>query len=366
VNENDPARLLPVPAERDLPADRKQILQEHLMTEFRPAGEPRTKTGEPRTKTRTKTKMRARRPVLIAGAVVAAAAVAGVTVAGTNVLSAPPAKPTAIAPAAKPTKHAQPAKQTAPAIKLPNTPAAQLLVKVAEAAASQPAPVVKDSDFTYIRSEVADTTDVITNHDTPGLPGFHAREVWSPVADLCVSGLLIEGGARTVLSPFPVDGKTNKVDRHPPKSEMPNPIKCPSKGSFTDLTYRFLQSMPTQPGALLAFLQARIKGTNEVVGEELNDMITESVLPPKLASAMYRVSATQPGATLVKHTTTVTGKPGIGIIFDNNRQYREEWVFDPHTLQFIGYSVVDTKTGQAVGGTTIVQRALVAKAGERP
>jgi hypothetical protein len=357
VNENDLARLLPVPAERDLPADRKQILQEHLMTEFRPAGEPRTKTGEPRTKTR------ARRPVLVAGAVLAAAAVAGAAVVGTNVLSPPAAKPAAIAPAAKPAK---PTASAQPTMKLPNTPAAHLLAKVADAAASQPAPVVKDSDFTYIRSEVADTTDVITNHDTPGLPGFHEREVWSPVADLCVSGLLIEGGARTVLSPFPVNGKTNKVDRHPPKSEMPNPVKCPSKGSFTDLTYRFLQSMPTQPGALLAFLQARIKGTNEVVGEELNDLIIESVLPPKLASAMYRVSATQPGATLVKHTTTVTGKPGIGIIFDNNFRYREEWVFDPHTLQFIGYSVVDMKTGQAVGGTTIVQRAFVAKAGERP
>jgi hypothetical protein len=398
VNENDLARLLPVPAERDLPADRKQILQEHLMTEFRQAGQPRTKAGQPRTKAgqprtkagqprtkagqprtkagqpRTKTgqpgtKPRTRRPVLIAGAVLTAAAVAGAAVVGTNVLSAPAAKPPAQALTAKPTKHTEPAKQTAPAqpaLKLPNTPAVQLLVKIANAAASQPAPVVKDSDFTYVRSEVPDTTDVITNHDTPGLPGFHEREVWSPVADLCVSGLLIEGGARTVLSPFPVDGKTNKVDRHPPKSEMPNPIKCPSKGIFTDLTYRFLQTMPTQPGALLAFLQARLKGTNEVVGEELNDLIIESVLPPKLAAAMYRVSATQPGTTLLKHATTATGTPGVGIIFDNHRRYREEWVFDPHTLQLIGYGAVDIKTGKAIGGTTIVQRAFVAKAGERP
>src|SRR6266851_8887162 len=29
------ARLLPVPAERGLPADREQILKEHLLTEFR-------------------------------------------------------------------------------------------------------------------------------------------------------------------------------------------------------------------------------------------------------------------------------------------------------------------------------------------
>jgi hypothetical protein len=338
MNENDLARLLPVPAERDLPADRKQILQEHLMTEFRQASEP--KTSEPRTKTRT------RRPVFIAGAVLTAAAVAGAAVVGTNVLSAPPAKPSAHALPAKPTKHTEPAKQTEPTIKLPNTPAAQLLVKIANAAASQPAPVVKDSDFTYIRSEVADTTDIITNHDTPGLPGFHAREVWSPVANLCVAGLLIEGGGRTPLSG--------------------GPGKCPTKGNIGDPTYRFLQSMPTQPGALLAFLRAGLEGTNEVVGEEINDIIIESILPPDLASAMYRVSATLPGATLVRHTTTATGKPGIGILFKNKSQYQEEWVFDPHTLQFIGYTTIDTKTGKAIGGTTIVQRAFVAKAGERP
>jgi hypothetical protein len=102
------------------------------------------------------------------------------------------------------------------------------------------------------------------------------------------------------------------------------------------------------------------------VGEEINDIIIESILPPDLASAMYRASATLPGATLRRHTTTATGKPGIGILFKNKSQYQEEWVFDPHTLQFIGYTTIDTKTGKSVGGTTIVQRAFVAKAGERP
>ena len=71
MNENDLARLLPVPADRDLPADRKQILQEHLMTELRQADQP----GHTSTKTRTRPPRR--RPVLAAGAVLAAAAVAG-------------------------------------------------------------------------------------------------------------------------------------------------------------------------------------------------------------------------------------------------------------------------------------------------
>ena len=37
MNHDELARLPPVPADRDLPADRKQILKEHLMTELRRA-----------------------------------------------------------------------------------------------------------------------------------------------------------------------------------------------------------------------------------------------------------------------------------------------------------------------------------------
>ena len=43
------ARLLPVPDGRDLPAGRKQILKEHLMTELRQTDPPaRTSTPDPR------------------------------------------------------------------------------------------------------------------------------------------------------------------------------------------------------------------------------------------------------------------------------------------------------------------------------
>jgi hypothetical protein len=47
-----------------------------------------------------------------------------------------------------------------------------------------------------------------------------------------------------------------KVDRHPPKgTPMPN-FTCPSQGHLGDTTYRLLQSIPTQPDALLAYLKA--------------------------------------------------------------------------------------------------------------
>ena len=73
---------------------------------------------------------------------------------------------------------AQPAQPAAPAT------AAQLLAKIAAAAARQPAPVVRDSDFTYIRSEVAYEVDSISNgHETSSMEKLHERQIWLPVGE---------------------------------------------------------------------------------------------------------------------------------------------------------------------------------------
>jgi hypothetical protein len=335
MNENDLARLLPVPADRDLPADRKQILQEHLMTGLRQADET-----QPETKPRTRTKTRTRRPVLVAGAVLAAAAIAGAAVVGTNAHSTPPAQA--------------------------SVTAAQLLDKIADAAASQPAPTVKDSEFTYIRSEVAYTTyNMSPHHVTSTMAKLHERQVWLPVANLCVSGLLIENSGRILLSPFLV--VNGQVDRHPKGLQLN--FTCPTEGHLGSGTYRLLQSIPTQPDALLAYLKAGKRWTNDDPPTEIGDMIREAIVPPRLAAALYRLAATLPGATLVRHATNATGQPGIGIMWTGKsaqQVYKNEWIFDKTTLQFIGEKTYDPKTGQLTGESAILQRGFAAQAGQQP
>ena len=116
----DLARLLPAGPAPDLPADRLQILKEHLMVEYRLAAGNRRPTPQRR---------RARRPLLAAlGAGAVLAAVAATAVA----LVLPGGQPAPASPAA-----------------------VELLAKVANAAARQPAPHVSNSEFMYIRSEVA-------------------------------------------------------------------------------------------------------------------------------------------------------------------------------------------------------------------
>jgi hypothetical protein len=344
MNLDDMARRLP--AERDLPAARKQILKEHLMTELRQAD-----PGRGRTRAKPRPKLRRTGTVLVAGAVLTAAAVAIATATAVGTHTSPPAP-----------KAAQPAAPAAPAT------AAQLLARVATAAARQPAPVVRDSDFTYIRSMVAYEVDSISNgHETTSMAKLHERQIWLPVANVCATGLLIEQGERTPISPFPV--VNGKVDRHPPKgTPMPN-FSCPSEGHLGDTTYRLLQSIPTQPDALLAYLTAGKKWTNDDPPTEIGDMIRETIMPPALAAALYRLAATLPGATLVPHATNVAGRAGIGIMWTSKtaRQvYKNEWIFDKTTLRFIGEKTYDPGTGRLTGESAIIKQAFTAKVGQLP
>ena len=113
------------------------------MTEVRQADTSRT---EP------KPKLRRKGTVLVAGAVLTAAAVAIATAAAVGTHTSPPVPRTA-----------QPAHAAT---------AAQLLAKIATAAARQPAPVVRDSDFMYIRSDVAYEVDSISGgHETVTMAG---------------------------------------------------------------------------------------------------------------------------------------------------------------------------------------------------
>ena len=347
------ARLLPVPAGRDLPAGRHQILKEHLMTEIRrtdatsrpPASDHRRK--------------RPRSLAAVAGAgVLAVALTAAAAVIGANALSS------RARPAAPP---------SGPGIGGTPTTAAELLAKIANVAAGQPSPTVRDSEFMYIRSAVAYTADTIVNgRETSIMEKLHERQIWLPVANMCVTGLLIEDGSRTPLSPFPiVNGKVDRsVAGRAPQSNLPQPnFRCPSEGQLGDATYRLLQSLPTSPTALLSYLKGGKKWTNDGPVTEIGDLIREAIIPPALAAALYRAAALLPGATLVPDATNATGKHGIGIAWtstDAQHEYRTEWIFDKTTLQYIGERDYNVKTGVVNGESAILQQAFVDKPGQLP
>ena len=329
------ARLLPVPAARDLPTGRRRILQEHLMTELHQM--------EPESRPRAASQHRKRRYGLVAvagSAALAAAVAATVILTGQNM----PARPT-----------------TTPTPTAPET-AAVLLARIADAAASQPAPTVRDNQFMYIRSEESDQAG-----QKP-----YERQVWLPVANICVTGLLKEGGSTELLSPFPVkvnpDG-SEKVEYPSKPSDWNNyAFRCPSEGHLGE-TYRLLQSLPTNPTALLNYLKSQKKYTNDDPLQEIFDTLTENIMPPAVAAAFYRVAAQLPGAIIVPDATNAAGQHGIGITWPSpnpGRVDQMELIFDKTTLQNIGEEQFNAKTGAVDFEIAPRQRAFVDKAGELP
>ena len=117
------------------------------------------------------------------------------------------------------------------------------------------------------------------------------------MANLCITGLLIENGSSTPLSPFPV--VNGKVDRSLPGGTPQTNFTSPSEGNLGDATYRLLQSLPANPTAQLNYPNAGKKWTNDDPATEIGDLIREAIVPPEVAAALYRVAALLPGATLV-------------------------------------------------------------------
>jgi hypothetical protein len=347
------ARLLPVPQARDFPVGREQTIKEHLMTELSTTDTSRGRAGD-RSGRRRRTRLG------VAAASVLAVALTAAVVVGAHNGFAP----------GKPGGHSA-AGAGHGAVTGPGTPAtpAALLAKIARVAAHEPAQAVRNGEFMYIRSEVAYSVDTFAHgHETSVMEKLHERQIWLPVANICVTGLLIENGVRTPLSPFPV--VNGKIDRSPETGNEPRPnFKCPSEGHLGDVTYRLMQAMPTGRAALLRYLRAGKRWTNDGPVTEIGDLIWENIVPPKLAAALYLVAARLPGAMLVPGAVNAVGERGIGIAWTSTSggdEYRIEWIFSRKTLQFIGERDYNARTGAVYGESAILRRAFVGKAGQLP
>jgi hypothetical protein len=333
------ARSLPVPAERDLPAGRQHALKEHLMTELRQADHNDVRRERPGGRWR-----------LAALAATAAAAVAGAAALTLATLSGPASLPAA--------GHHQAG---------PSTAAAELLNKIATVAARQPRLTVHDDQYMYIASEDRWSEALVTTKgQRTSVEPLHKREIWLSVSNICKTGLLIDP------SPGPAT-KLNDGAGGP----------CPNRGGWGDPTYRFLQSLPTDPQTLLNMIYAATKGAGQSPDQEafttIGDTLREAIAPPDISAALYRAAALIPGVRVIPHTTDILGHSGVGVQFARKVTqspapgvpYRETfdpngptWIFNPATLQWTGEN--DGAVHGKMTGSVVLTRAIVDRLGQRP
>ncbi|MEU2238753.1 CU044_5270 family protein [Streptomyces sp. NPDC018338] len=337
------ARLLPVPAERDRPGRHHQALKDQLLREFRQdAGPAAAPAAKPR--------FGVRRLTIVA--VPLAAGALAVTLATNGQLEPrPDAGPNAaVAPGGE--------RKTAGA-----TPAAVLLDRIATVAASKPATTVRDDQYVYVSSTVAwssqSDADPVLRLDTP-----HSRKVWLSV-DGSRPGLLRERGEDTLLA-----GALDKDGR--PVSDNPAGNPQPTLNSPT---YRYLESLPTDPDVLLKKIYDETRGSGPGPDQEafvtIGDLLREQLAPPKVSAALYKAAARIPGVTVVDDAVDAAGRHGVAVARVHAGE-RTEWIFDKKTLEFLGergVMVEDTtwgKTGQVTATTAVLSRAVTDKTGEAP
>ena len=324
----------------EMPPGHRQRLKDHLVTEFR-RGEPiqSPAPGRPRV-TSPHGRMR-RRTWLILGASAAvmglAAAAVAISIASQGGL--PPASPGAV----------------------------QLLAKVADTTARQPTPHVRDSQYMYAETKDAmlfslrqlQTMQPIKRGSFPRhlhLKKPITTQIWMPVADVCRMGLerAIPPHGPAITSRFTAQGPG---------------VKCPSIGSLNDATYRLLQTLPTDPHALLAMIYRVERGHGPGPDQEafvtIGDLLRDKITPPKVTAALYRAAALIPGVTLVPDATDAIGRHGVAVA-QTAGGIRTELIFSKTTLRLIGERTIMTSTGDSTSATAIISQAFVDHLGQVP
>nr|WSS65770.1 CU044_5270 family protein [Streptomyces sp. NBC_01177] len=338
------ARLLPIPAERDLPPGRHLHHKDNLMRLIDQDGD-RT-TARPRS--------RLLRPaVLLPAAGLALGGVLLTTLAVTGQDSAP-------TPSAAGTGFQAAAPRGA----------AVLLDRIASVAEKSDEQTVTGDQFVYVRTLQSGNEGEYGGPVKLSEPG--EREVWmtqkpGPVID---EGLIHEDGRYYPITVGVPDGET--------------PVGYPA--GLNRPTYAWLASLPTDPETLLRRLATEItrdQDTRDTPAEDrdpdqdafeaIGELLQETVMPPKTAAALYKAAAKIPGVSEDPDAVDAAGRHGIGVARDDTRAgWRTAWIFDSTTLEYLGersYLIRDTemgKKGTPISKSAVLERAVVDALRERP
>ncbi|MBI0299756.1 CU044_5270 family protein [Streptomyces sp. PRKS01-29] len=317
------ARLLPAPAERDVPSapylHHKDRLMQHI-------DDDQNRTSAPARKVRR----RLLRPALLMPA--AALALAGalvVTFTGGGTSGDTTARP----------------RETATV----------LLDRIAGTAAKSDVKPVRQDQFVYVKSLTAGAE--MKEDGSSRLEPLHEREIWKSqqVKRITKTGEMREGGGYAPV--HELGGSPAGIDRP---------------------TYQWLASLPTDPDALLEELYRMTEPDDgqekaQAVFDQIGYLLGESVMPPENAAALYKAAAKIPGVTRHEDAVDAAGRHGVGIARVDKRAWTAtEWVFDRDSLAYLGVRSYRTKDvgagrkGDVLEETAVLKRGIVDAYRERP
>jgi hypothetical protein len=307
VEYEEIARMLPEPGDPELSPLRHRQLKEHLIRET---------TARPR---------RRRRIRLAALGVPIAAGTAALALALPTLVGAG-------------SHQEDVAYVPAPVIRVPAVSRAKVaptLDRIANAAARGPAADAGPHRYTYTKSMVESVrpTQERTFDGPVEMIALHVRQTWIPLDLSKETGLSRENGQEMTLH-----------------------------SAIDALGYRQLAALPADPAALLDRLYAR-QGDRDPgrAFDQIQNLMSEVVVPPATRAALYRATALIPGVRVVSDSQDALGRKGIAVAFDKDGE-RSEWVFDKTSFAYLGdrdYLIADS--GQGKAGTLMSAGAIQAQ-----
>ncbi|MEU9250563.1 CU044_5270 family protein [Streptomyces sp. NPDC048270] len=246
-----------------------------------------------------------------------------------------------------------------PPVARPEPAAVQLLDRVALAAQAAPAPAVRDGQFLYTKT---------TGHSTALSETTGGGMEPSRTDESAERWVSVDGTAGTLT----VNAKGSTTD----------PVRGKDSASLNGPTYRFLETLPTDPDRLLETIYADARshhgsdsgsttGPDQQAFVAIGDLLRTVEAPPGISAALYRAAARIPGVVLVPESTDAAGRAGVAVARVHNGE-RTEWIFDKGSLRLLGERTVllkDSawgKAGTPVTSVAIVGRGVADKAGQTP
>lgn len=224
--------------------------------------------------------------------------------------------------------------------------------RAALAAERAPYTPPRPGQWVYVRSRLASGFDM--NAPWKGSEGpLVTTEMWNRVDGRAVA-YFSNGKLRVwdYSAPFPSNPRVVFIRGNPPRYSLRN-----------------YGTLPTGSAALLRVLRTPYPEqlgptTDADVFGQIVGMLGDP-LPPRLRAALFRLLPTLHGVTLLRDTTDVTGRPGVGFAITDDWE-RQVIIIDPRTYRYLGmyaYAVKDHHRGGDAGtmrkGTRIISKALL-------
>ncbi len=256
------------------------------------------------------------------------------------VLAAAAALAIATVVAIHPWSQGQPTVEAAPAV-------VTLLDHAAAAASTMPVP--RSGQFIYV-AVYGHYAQFNSDGPVTILPNQH-RQDWTSADGSKEGQYVIDSGTPMPLDPFPA-------------------------GRLDAPTYKYLATLPTEPGALFGVLKANAHSdlpANEEEFSLVGGIADEVIVPPKLAAGLFGATKQIDGVFVAGRTTDALGRPVIALAqIQKNTGIEMEVLFDPTTYVYMGAKEIATKTvegmtkGQVIGDVAVEKAGLVDNLGDVP